>query len=93
MCLCVCVCVCVSVCVCVCVCVCLCLCLCLCLYLCLCDSCRKLLQAGNCAKECQLNRAKPQEVKDNSYAAVSGLEKLIFLRSICQGRNFTCASN
>ena len=27
---------------------------------------RKNLQAGNCAKECQLNRAKPREVKDNS---------------------------
>ena len=25
------------------------------------------LQAGNCAKECQLNHAKPQEIKDNSY--------------------------
>ena len=25
------------------------------------------LQAGNCAKECQLNREKPQEVKGNSY--------------------------
>ena len=25
------------------------------------------LQAGNCAKECQLKRAKPREVKENSY--------------------------
>ena len=28
---------------------------------------RQNLQAGNCAKECQLNWAKSQEVKDNSY--------------------------
>ena len=27
----------------------------------------KNLQASNYAKECQLNRAKPREVKDNSY--------------------------
>ena len=25
------------------------------------------LQASNCAKECQLSHAEPQEVKDNSY--------------------------
>ena len=25
------------------------------------------LEAGNCAKECQSNRAKPREGKDNSY--------------------------
>ena len=25
------------------------------------------LQAGNCAKECQLNWEKPLEVKDNTY--------------------------
>ena len=28
---------------------------------------RRNLQGGNCAKECQLSRAKPREVKDNSY--------------------------
>ena len=28
---------------------------------------RRNLQAGNCAEECQLNRAKPGELKDNSY--------------------------
>ena len=31
------------------------------------DNHRKNLQASNYAKECQLNRAKPREVKDNSY--------------------------
>ena len=25
------------------------------------------LQAGNCEKRCELNRAEPREVKDNSY--------------------------
>ena len=37
--------------------------------LCHCDKSnhRKNVQAGNCAKECQLNQAKPREVKDNSY--------------------------
>ena len=28
---------------------------------------RKKIQAGNCAKEWQLNQRKPQEVKINSY--------------------------
>ena len=31
------------------------------------DNHRKNLQAMNFAKKCQLNRAKPQKVKDNSY--------------------------
>ena len=31
------------------------------------DSHRKKIQAGNCAKEWQLNQRKPQEVKINSY--------------------------
>ena len=28
---------------------------------------KKNFQAGNCSKECQLNRAKPRELKDISY--------------------------
>ena len=31
------------------------------------QSCSSDLQASNCAKECQLVREEPQEVKDNSY--------------------------
>ena len=31
------------------------------------DNHRKKLQAGNCAKECQLIRAKSRKVKDSSY--------------------------
>ena len=31
------------------------------------DNHSRILQASSCAKECQLNREKPREVKDNSY--------------------------
>ena len=50
-------------------------------YLCFCikDNHRKNLSTSNCASECQLNSAKPREVKDNFY---NFLESVVKARSI-----------
>ena len=37
-------------------------------------------KASNCAKECQLSRAEPREVKDNSY----NIRKYFCVKNICR---------